>query len=246
MGDRQAAEAIGGQRIDAGNIENDIGLFGEDRIARPGAGGEVLGVGSAVRKPDVQVGWGFFEGIVVCAMHACNECARLAGENGGIAIALVYVEIEHGGAPDRFVREQGEDRDRAIVEHAEPRATVASCVMGSPGQLARNQVVKSIPGGGQRASDGRERARDEHFAPRQSDPRLLFAGEAAFANRHDIVPIMAVLEFDIGGFRGRLQVVAIEDAARSHGRSQHAVLFRGETVSRRERDWRRIGKVHGK
>ena len=90
------AQLIGGQHVDAGEVEHKIGLhLGQQAGQGFGQQGQVFGVGGAVGQGQVEVGLLFTGGVVAAAVHRKRKHLRLVAKNSGRAIALVHVEVNN-------------------------------------------------------------------------------------------------------------------------------------------------------
>ena len=156
----EAAEAIGGERVDAGLVEDEVGVeignFGENG----GEGAEVFGVGDTGVEFDV-------DGTLLLAQREVGFAVNRDGKNGrvvakdvGGAVALVDVEIEDGDAGD-FVLLQVACSDRDVVEDAEAGAFRGEGMMGASGERAAPSGGLRFAGGGERCANGGESARDQ-------------------------------------------------------------------------------------
>ena len=87
-------------------------------------------------------------GIVPRAVHAERVDARVAGEDGVRAVALVHVEIDDRRARDAPFALQRADRDGDVVEDAESLAVVRERVVRAAGEIDREPVLERGARGG--------------------------------------------------------------------------------------------------
>jgi len=137
QGQGEAAEPVFGQGVDPCLIQHQIGAEIEHGGQVVGEGPQVGVVAGAVGQVDVQVRGDPVVGEVFCPLHGEHENVRMARQDGGVAVALMNVQIDDGDAPGPAFGEDLQRRDGEIVEDTVTGAEIAVGVVGAAGKLAR-------------------------------------------------------------------------------------------------------------
>ena len=101
-------------------------------------------------------------------MNRAGEQLRIAGEDGGGAVALMHVAIKNQHPLYQPAGAQRPGGDRQIIKNAEAGAEVIVGVVGAAGQVAGNAVLQRQLGGEQSAHGRDAGAPDQVFTPGQA------------------------------------------------------------------------------
>ncbi len=87
------------QRIGARQIEHKLRLELGNPFQCAAEGAQIGLILGAIRQADIERRWHLAEREVLLAVHAEDEHVRPVAENGGIAVALVHIEVDDGDTP---------------------------------------------------------------------------------------------------------------------------------------------------
>src|SRR5260221_1451487 len=136
FGQRKLAEAVAAERVGACEVDRELRARALDGARqRMGERREIGPVVSPFVEFHVEVGATLAERKVSAAVHREREHGRVAGKNGGRAVALVDVEVDDQDAFDATLRLHRARGDRGVVEDAEAFAEVAMGVVRAAGEV---------------------------------------------------------------------------------------------------------------
>ena len=95
-GELQPSETIRVERIDSGLIEDDFGMEVEHARKSLLEPGEIFGVGSTVRKFDIELAALLAEWEVLAAVHGESEDVIIVFKDLSGAVSLVDIEVDDG------------------------------------------------------------------------------------------------------------------------------------------------------
>ena len=123
IGQCQLAQPVRRMDIDPGVIKGQVIGPGRQSLAQ-GRGERVeIGLIAGARgQTDVEIALLLPDREIGAAMQGQGEDRRIAGKDGGGAVALMHVAIDDQGPANRPFRLQGPNRHRDIVENAEAGA----------------------------------------------------------------------------------------------------------------------------
>jgi hypothetical protein len=194
----EAAEAIGGERVDAGLVEDEVWVEIRHLWEKGGEGAEVFVVGDAGVEFDVDGTLLLAQREVGFAVNRDGEDGRVVAEDVSGAVALVDVEIEDGDAGN-FVLLQAARGDRDVVEDAEAGAFGGEGVVGASGESAAPSGGLGFASSGERCANRGEGARDQCFRPGEADAANGGGAECAVQKGMDVIAVMGERDgFDVG------------------------------------------------
>jgi len=175
-------------RIGAGEIDHQIGARGIDDTRQClGEQRQICVVAGVVRQLDVEITGDFVKRVVPAAVHAEREDAVIVGEHGVRSVSLVHVEIDDGSTVDQAIALQGANRDRDVIEDAEPFTVRRKGVMRAAGQVHRDAVLQcgarrfvGSTGGAIRPFDQRER-------PGKAKSSFFIGGQGSMGETVDVI-----------------------------------------------------------
>jgi len=145
----------------------------------------------------------------------------------------VGVKVDHHAVDQRLIVLQGADRDRDIVEDAEPFSPVGEGMVRATGQIGGDPIDQRRPRRRQRAG-GRDVAADRQFGrPRQPQPASRYVVVLSRADRPHVVRRVHAQEVGVGddaGIEG-----ARDDAVRDQPGRRIGKLAHREHMPRRQR-----------
>jgi hypothetical protein len=190
---------------------------------------------SAVRQVDIEIGGHFSEGEILGAVQADDKHVGLILEDGGVAVALVYVEIEYGNALHHALLEQRECSDREVVENAEAGTEIAVRMVCAAGELAGDALRQRCMRSCQRAPNRGARAPHQRFAPRQTDAAHDVRGDCAIEHGGHVGRTMRAQQIGrLRWWRG-MKRGARQDLLALDRRLEQAVFYRRKAMSCRKR-----------
>jgi hypothetical protein len=170
----QAAECFGGPRVGPGEQDRQpVGAAAPRRVEAAVERLEVGRVRGAVRQVDVEVRRHALERVVARPVQGGDEDGRVPGEQLGVPVALVHVQVEDQHALPEPVPAERRHRDGHVVERAEPAAGAVARVVRAATERGAHAVLERRPGGRLGRADRVQGAGHERGRPRQAEARGL-------------------------------------------------------------------------
>lgn len=188
--EREAAEAVFFEDIDAGLVEHQVRAKAHRRVEGALQGLQIGVVVGVVGQRDVEVARRLVEGVIALAVDGAGEDLRGVVEYRGGAVAVVNVEVEDRDALDGPVVEERGGGDGEVIEDAEAFAAVSEGVVGAAGEVAGDAEAERGARRGEGAEDAGEGASDEPGRPGQADVTDL--GRRQLAAEEGVDPRLAV------------------------------------------------------
>ena len=173
-------------------------------------------------------------------MKGEREDGRVALEDGGGAIALVHVTIDHGNSRrcrtrcDRIPLDDARG-DGDIVEDTVAGAMIAEGVMRAAGQVHGGAIGEREARRGNRSPNAAPRPFDHRRRPWKSDPALVFRRQASLNHVSNVCRIVREQELVERNGTRLHEIAGIEDAVRNHTLAQLSILQHRERMRGRER-----------
>ena len=196
---------------------------------------QVFAVATAVGQLDVERAALFAEGEVLRSVHREGEDVGIAGEDRGGAVALVHIEVDHGGPPDPSFVLQGTNGDRMVVEGAVALAVIGESMVRPTGEISRRTVFQRGEGGSERPARRGSRTQDQLRAPGESKPALIGIAQGPVDERsHVRRRVDEEQAFDLDRLR-LAQVGGTDEAIALQDLPEHPVLPDGKAMAHGQR-----------
>ncbi len=138
---------------------------------------EVLLASGVGLQADVEVARRFHGGIIVLLVNREGEYRGIVVKDGGGAVPLMDIDIDHHRTMDAAVGLQVPNRDRHVVQHTETLAVVGKRVMEAAADVHGHPSLQRAPRGLDASSRAKKRRLDQLSRVGEFQHRLLQRGQ---------------------------------------------------------------------
>lgn len=229
---RQPPEAVVPVGVGAGQVDDEVGAGAvEGGAETPVEAGEVGAIAAAVGKLDVEVAFRLGKREVAGAVDGEGVDAVVAGQDGGGAVALMHVAIDHQHPADAALGLQGAGGDGGVVEDAEAFPPVPVGMVGAARQVGGDAIGQGGPAGAQGGAGGAAGAFDHGGAPGKTDGFLFPLAQTPGGDAPDVVRVVGTGQGGVVGRFGKVEIGGGKFAAFRQDGPQPGIFFHGKAVA---------------
>ncbi len=166
-------------------------------------------------------------------MHREGEHGRVIGKDGGRAVSLVDVAINHDRLANTPFGLQHANGHRHVIEDAKASAGGGRGVMRTPGEVHGDVIDQSGTAGLDSCPGGSSSPFDQLAGPGKANPALFQGGEQTRCDLVHVGRIVSQGQLRVAGGR-RYHALDLPAKVRHHPLTQQPVLFQRESMILRQ------------
>ena len=238
MRERKPPQNIRGQRINAGLIEDDIGLERECSRQNVIELAKIFGVFNAIRQWNIQPAAFLAKRKIALAVDGKGEDIRIILKDFSGAVTLMNIKVNDGRPMDEFALSKKVDGNGNVIEHAEAGAFRTKSMMRSSTQRGAPAVLQRVKRSADGSTNRGESPLYQGLGPGKSDAPDGSGFKSAGDKRLNISRIVC----QCNGFKlGLRRLCHIKKGVIFEQLAKHAVLQNRELMSFRQRNLILIG-----